>query len=34
MEQIRWVKEQGWSGLYLMSPASHDRVIETLGALK
>jgi len=34
MEQICWVKEQGWSGLYLMSPASHDRVIETLGAIQ
>jgi len=34
MEQIRWVKEQGWSGLYLMSPASHARVIEILGALQ
>lgn len=33
MEQIRWIKEQGWSGLYLMSPASHEHVIETLGVL-
>lgn len=33
MEQIRWTREQGWSGLYLMSPASHQRVIEILGAL-
>ena len=32
MEQIRWTKEQGWPGLYLMSPASHARVIETLKA--
>ena len=34
MEQIRWIRENGWPGLYLMSPASHDRVIDTLGALK
>lgn len=34
MEQIRWVRDNGWPGLYLMSPASHDRVIDTLGALK
>lgn len=33
MEQIRWIKAQGWSGLYLMSPASHSRVIETLSVL-
>lgn len=33
MEQIRWIREAGWPGLYLMSPASHARVIDTLGAL-
>ncbi len=33
MEQIRWIKEQGWPGLYLMSPASHARVIDTLKAI-
>jgi hypothetical protein len=33
MEQVRWIREQGWPGLYLMSPASHRHVIETLGAL-
>lgn len=32
MEQIRWIREQGWSGLYLMSPASHQRVLDTLRA--
>ena len=29
-EQIEWVKNQGWSGLYLMSPASHAPVIDVL----
>lgn len=33
MEQIRWARDEGWAGLYLMSPASHDPVIETLGVL-
>lgn len=33
IEQVRWVREQGWSGLYLMSPASHQRVIDTLVAM-
>ncbi len=34
MEQIRWVRDNNWPGLYLMSPSSHDRVIDTLSALK
>ena len=29
-EQIRWIKKEGWSGLYLMSPSSHEPVIEVL----
>ena len=29
-EQIRWVRDQGWSGLYLMSPSSHQPVLEVL----
>lgn len=33
MQQIRWIRDNGWPGLYLMSPASHERVIDTLGAL-
>ena len=33
VEQARWVREEGWSGLYLMSPASHERIIDTLKAL-
>ena len=32
VEQVRHVKAQGWSGLYLMSPASHRPVIEVLEA--
>jgi homocysteine S-methyltransferase len=30
IEQVEWVKSQGWSGLYLMSPASHRPVVEVL----
>jgi len=33
MDQIRWIKEQGWPGLYLMSPASHAKVIDILKAI-
>ena len=29
-EQIRWVRDEGWSGLYLMSPSSHQPVLEVL----
>ncbi|MDA0321947.1 MAG: homocysteine S-methyltransferase family protein [Verrucomicrobia bacterium] len=29
-EQIQWIGEEGWSGLYLMAPASHDHVIDIL----
>ncbi len=32
IEQIRWIREAGWSGLYLMSPASLHPVIEVLSA--
>ena len=31
VEQVRWIKEQGWSGLYLMSPSTHRPVLEVLG---
>ncbi|MEE3233170.1 MAG: homocysteine S-methyltransferase family protein [Candidatus Latescibacterota bacterium] len=29
-KQIRWAREEGWSGTYLMSPASHDKIIQVL----
>ena len=32
VEQARWVRQQGWAGLYLMSPASHEPVLEVLAA--
>jgi homocysteine S-methyltransferase len=32
VEQVRQIRAQGWSGVYLMSPASHEPVIEVLGA--
>jgi methionine synthase / methylenetetrahydrofolate reductase(NADPH) len=30
VEQIQWIAREGWSGLYLMSPATHQPVIEVL----
>ena len=30
VEQIRWIRREGWAGLYLMSPSSHQPVIEAL----
>jgi homocysteine S-methyltransferase len=32
IEQIRWIKASGWSGLYLMSPSSHRPILDVLGA--
>ncbi len=32
VEQIRWIKKEGWSGLYLMSPGAHQPVLEVLAA--
>ncbi|MBN98049.1 MAG: hypothetical protein CME16_02195, partial [Gemmatimonadetes bacterium] len=32
VEQVRWIKKRGWAGLYLMSPASHQPIIEILEA--
>ena len=32
VEQVRWAKQQDWAGLYLMSPASHQPVIDVLQA--
>lgn len=32
VEQVSWVRRNGWAGLYLMSPASHEPVIEVLRA--
>lgn len=29
-EQVRWVRDQGWPGVYLMSPASHRPVLPVL----
>jgi homocysteine S-methyltransferase len=29
-EQIQWAREEGWSGIYLMSPASNEKVIQVL----
>lgn len=31
-EQVRWIKAEGWAGLYLMSPATHGRIIDVLGS--
>ncbi len=33
IDQIHCIKQQGWSGLYLMAPASHGHIIEILGAI-
>lgn len=32
IEQIQWIRSQGWSGVYLMSPATHRPVIPVLTA--
>jgi homocysteine S-methyltransferase len=32
LEQIRWVRREGWPGLYLMSPAGTRGVLEVLAA--
>ena len=32
VEQIRWIRKEGWAGLYLMSPGAHQPVLEVLGA--
>jgi homocysteine S-methyltransferase len=32
VEQIHWIREQGWAGLYLMSPATHRPILDVLGA--
>ena len=32
VEQITWIRQEGWSGLYLMSPGSHRPVLEVLEA--
>lgn len=32
LEQINWVKQNAWSGLYLMSPSSHRPIIDLLTA--
>ena len=32
IEQIRWVKREGWDGLYLMSPAGPAGTIDVLKA--
>ena len=29
-EQIRWAQAEGWAGIYLMSPASHEKIIQVL----
>ncbi len=29
-EQVQWIRKEGWDGLYLMSPASHSRIIDVL----
>ena len=31
-EQIRWIRQNGWSGVYLMSPATPEPIIEVLRA--
>ena len=30
MEQVRWIRENGWAGLYLMSPSSHRPILDVL----
>ena len=30
VEQIRWIRQQGWAGLYLMSPSTHRPVLDVL----
>jgi hypothetical protein len=32
MEQVAWVKREGWNGLYLMAPVGPAGVIEVLRA--
>lgn len=32
VEQIRWIRREGWAGLYLMSPAALAPVVEVLSA--
>ncbi len=32
IEQVQWVTDQGWAGLYLMSPAAPRTTIEVLEA--
>ncbi|MCC7264898.1 MAG: homocysteine S-methyltransferase family protein [Candidatus Latescibacteria bacterium] len=32
VEQIRWIRQEGWSGLYLMSPGAHQPVLGVLAA--
>lgn len=29
-EQVRWIRDNGWAGLYLMSPSAHQPVLEVL----
>ena len=29
-EQVQWIRQEGWAGLYLMSPASHSRILDVL----
>jgi len=32
IEQVQWIRSQGWPGVYLMSPATHRPVIPVLSA--
>jgi homocysteine S-methyltransferase len=32
VEQIRWIRKEGWAGLYLMSPGAHQPLLEVLRA--
>lgn len=32
VDQVRWVRREGWPGLYLMSPAMHGAALEVLRA--
>lgn len=34
IEQARWVRQNGWNGLYLMSPSGHSAILDILASSK